>query len=109
MRLKKTRPAQYAVMLHAYNIIVPNPTGGEDVGGVHTWRYVRAGSEAAAVAAAIKLLANDAAFRNHIRNPPGLQPHFEATQVIRLQREDLLEGDGTGLVFYIDPEEQAQH
>ena len=96
-------------MLHAYNIIIPSASGAEAMGGARTWRYVRGSSEEEAVAAAIKLLASDPTFRDHIRNPPDLQPQFEATRVVPLERDDLMDGDGTGLVFYIDPEEQLRH
>lgn len=104
-----SKPAQYAVMLHAFNLLIPNSSGDECIGGVRTWRYVRADDEEKAVQQAIALLARDEAFRQHIRNTDGFPPSFEATKVVKLERDDLPEGDGTGLVFYIDPGDQGGH
>lgn len=109
MRLGKPKPAQYAVMLHAYDLIIPSSGGEECVGGVHTWRYVRARDEKRAAQAAIELLKNDASFREHIRNPADFPPSFEVTKIVALDRDDLPDGEGTGLVFYIDPDEQRGH
>ena len=107
--MKRPKPAQYAVMLHARNLIIPSSTGEECVGGVRTWRYVHAEDEKKAVRAAIELLARNQSFLDHIRNPDDFPPSFEATKVVFLERDDLLDGEGTGLVFYIDTDEQAGH
>ena len=107
--MKQPKPAQYAVMLHGRNLIIPSSTGEECIGGVHTWRYVRAADEKQAVKAAIDLLAADQSLLDHIRNPKDFPPSFQATRVVFLERDDLLDGEGTGLAFYIDPDEQAGH
>ena len=109
MRLRKPRPAQYAVMLHGYGLIIPSSTGDECVGGVRTWRYVRARDEVHAGRKAVDLLARDPSLLDHLRNPPDFPPAFEVTKVVVLERDDLLDGEGTGLVFYIDPAEQRAH
>ena len=107
--MKQPKPAQYAVMLHGRNLVIPGSTGEECIGGVHTWRYVRAEDEKQAVKAAVELLARDRSLLDHIRNPVDFPPSFEATQVVFLERDDLLEGEGTGLVFYIDTDDKAGH
>jgi hypothetical protein len=105
MGLRRANIAQYAVMIHGYNLIIPDSSGEKQVGGVRTWRYVRARDRDEAVMTAIRVVANDEVFLNHIQNPAEFPPAFEATRVVVLERDDLHDGDGTALVFYIDTAE----
>ena len=109
MTNRAAKTAQYAVLLHGYNLVIPSSSGEECVGGVRTWRYVRASNASQAVRLAVALLEQDANFLDHVRNPADFPPAFEATKVIALEGDELLDGDGTGLVFYIDPDEQVGH
>jgi hypothetical protein len=94
---------RYAVMLHATNLVLREPTGACSLGGLHTWRHVSAPTPSAAIAAAIEALRRDPIFQEEVWNTGMQHPLFEVEEVVLLDVNDRhAQEPGSALVFYID-------
>lgn len=104
VRTAAGKSQHWAVMLHVRNLLLLDSQGQEQVGGAHTWRFVTADDEKTAVERAIAALRGSENFQEEIRNHPSSPPIFEVDEIRTMTKPDP-RGEGTAVVFYIDPDE----
>lgn len=101
-RAKQSDQRRWAVMLHVRNVVLRDPEDGHEcVGGAHTWRFVLAHDEQAAIDQAIASLRESDVYKQEVRNPASSPPIFEVEEIRTMSKPDP-RGAGTTVVFYID-------
>ena|SRR5215213_4731515 len=95
---------RYGVFLHAKNLPLTDSLGRSCVGGAYTWRYVTASDPESAAKAAIESLLTAPAFVDEIEDPGGALQHVTVEKIVIVRQRD--KRRGTGVVFYIDTDEE---
>ncbi|MGK2858236.1 MAG: hypothetical protein ACSLFQ_13625 [Thermoanaerobaculia bacterium] len=96
---------RYAVLIHARNLLIPDEDGSDRIGGAYAWKCVDASDAESAGGLAVKLLVESSTFADEIRNTKDFPPDVVAEEIHLLKPGR--EGRETGVVFYVDTEDEA--